>query len=151
MDNTECGKAEAEAQDVYEGLEAVVAERTFALEAANDRLREEIETRKEAEEALRESELRFRSLFERHRATMLLIDPDSGAILDVNTAAEQFYGFSRAELCAMNISEINQLSRAEIFEATRHFVKREKTCFVFPPRLCSGEIRTVEVYSSPVE
>jgi PAS domain S-box-containing protein len=151
MDNTECGKAEAEAQDVYEGLEAVVAERTFALEAANDRLREEIETRKEAEEALRESELRFRSLFERHRATMLLIDPDSGAILDVNAAAEQFYGFSRAELCAMNISEINQLSGAQIAEACQRIVKREIHGFVFPHRLRSGEIRTVEVYSSPVE
>ena len=149
--DTERRNAEAELQDVCEDLEARVAERTFALEAANNRLREEIETRKEAEGALRESEQRFRSLFERHRATMLLIDPDSGAILDVNTAAEQFYGFSRAELCAMNISAINQLPRAEIFEATRHFVKREKTCFVFPHRLGSGEIRTVEVYSSPVE
>ena len=151
MDNTEYSKAEAELQEVYEGLEAIVAERTSALEAANERLREEIETRKEAEEALRESEERFRSLFERHRATMLLIDPDSGAILDVNAAAEQFYGFSRAELCAMNISEINQLPMVEILEATRHFVKREKSCFVFPHRLRSGEIRTVEVYSSPVE
>ncbi len=151
MDNAEYSKAEAELQEVYEGLEAIVAERTSALEAANERLREEIETRKEAEEALRESEQRFRSLFELHRATMLLIDPDSGAILDVNAAAEQFYGFSRAELCAMNISEINQLSMAEILEVTRHFVKREKSCFVFPHRPRSGEIRTVEVYSSPVE
>ena len=65
MDDKECRRAEAELQEVYEGLEAIIAERTFALGAANDRLREEIETRKEAEGALRESEQRFRSLFER--------------------------------------------------------------------------------------
>lgn len=144
----------ADMKTANEKLSGEIAEREKAeaeLHDANGRLRKEIETRKKVEGALRKSEKRFRSLFERHRAVMFLIDPGSGAILDVNEAAAQFYGFSRAELCAMNIAEINQLPGAEIAQALRSVVKSEMNRFVFPHRLRSGEIRTVEVYSSPIE
>ncbi len=148
---TERRRAEAELQRAHDEMEITVVRRTAELSEANDQLRSEIETRKKVENALRESEQRFRSLFERHRATMLLIDPDSGAILDVNEAAVEFYGFSKVELFSMNIAEINQLSAAEIAEARQNILKGEMNRLVFPHRLHSGEIRTVEVYSSPIE
>jgi PAS domain S-box-containing protein len=144
----------ADMKKANEKLSSEIADREKAeaeLQAVNDRLEGEIETRKKVEGALSESEQRFRSLFEHHRATMLITDPDSCAILDVNAAAEQFYGFSRAELCAMHIAEINQLPRAEIAEALQSTVKGERNRFVFPHRVRSGEIRTVEAYSSPIE
>src|SRR5207237_504030 len=47
-----------------EGLEARVAERTQNLSQANQELRDQIAERKQAEAALRESELRFRQLAE---------------------------------------------------------------------------------------
>ena len=148
---TERRRAEVELLNAYDGMESMVAKRTAELSTANEQLRSEIETRKKVEEALRESERRFRSLFERHRATMLLVDPDSGAILDVNEAAVEFYGFSKAELCAMNISRINQLPVEEITEACRSILERKTNSFSFPHRLRNGEIRTVDVYSSPIE
>jgi PAS domain S-box-containing protein len=148
---TERRRAEAELQSAYDGMESMVATRTAELSSANEQLRSEIETRKKVEEALRESEQGFRSLFERHRATMLLVDPHSGAILDVNEAAVKFYGFSKAELCAMNISQINQLSLEEIADARRSILEQKTNSFSFPHRLRNGEIRTVEVYSSPIE
>jgi PAS domain S-box-containing protein len=150
-DITERRRTEAELQNAYDGMESMVARRTAELSSANEQLRSEIETRKKVEAALRESENRFGSLFEGHRATMLLLDPVSGAILDVNEAAVEFYGFSKAELCTMNISQINLLPAEQIAEARLRIAERKASSFIFPHRLRSGEIRTVEVYSSPIE
>ncbi len=105
---------------------------------------------KRAEQALRESEERFRIMFEGHTAAMLLIEPESGQILDANAEAARFYGYSRDELRAMFIQQINQLSPEEVAAQRRRAVDRSMNEFVFPHRLASGEIRFVEVYSSPV-
>ncbi len=47
--------------------------------------------RKQAEEALIESEALFRGMFGDHSAAMLLIDPDTGRIVEANQAAAQYY------------------------------------------------------------
>ena len=67
----------------------------------------DITERKQAEENLKKSENRFRSMFEKHSAIMLLIEPDSGKIIDSNTSASDFYGYTRKELTSMNINDIN--------------------------------------------
>ncbi len=103
------------------------------------------------EEALAESEQRFRFMFERHQAIMLLIDPESEAVIDANPAAAAFYGYSRDRLRAMNLSQINLLP-PEALAAARSSAQRERrSIFVFPHRLANGEVRTVEVHSSPIE
>jgi PAS domain S-box-containing protein len=102
------------------------------------------------EEALRASEERFRALFEGHRAVMLVIEPESGQILDANAAAVRFYGYSREQLRAMHIEEINQLPPEEVAAERHRAVGFDKEVFTFPHRLASGEVRIVEVYSTPV-
>lgn len=104
-----------------------------------------------AEEALRVSEARFRTMFERHHAVMLLIEPGSGAIVDANPAAAAFYGYTRSQLQAMRIDDINQLPPLEVAAARERALREEKNYFVFPHRLANGEVRIVEVHSSPVE
>jgi len=111
----------------------------------------DITERKSAEEKLRESEERFRLLFEGHHAVMLLIEPLTGAIIDANEAAASFYGYSRAELSSMNIKSINQLKPEEIDAERLRAAGRQRNYFIFPHMLASGEIRTVEVHSSPIE
>jgi len=37
----------------------------------------------------------FRQMFERNRAVQLLLDPETGRILDANPAACEYYGYSR--------------------------------------------------------
>lgn len=70
---------------------------------------EDVTERRINEDALRESENRFRTLFESNTAMMLLIDPDGGAILDANKAAVAFYGYERSVLLRKQISDINAL------------------------------------------
>ena len=64
----------------------------------------DITERKKSEQALLESERRFREMFENHQAMMLLIEPESGRIIDSNDAASKFYGYSREALTKMNIA-----------------------------------------------
>lgn len=110
----------------------------------------DITERKQTEEALRESEARFRTMFEAHGAPMLLIEPDSGQIIDANDAATRFYKYSREQLRSMRIDQINQLSPQEVAAERNKAVERGKNVFIFRHRLASGDFRWVEVYSSPV-
>lgn len=108
----------------------------------------DVTDRREAEEASRGE--RFRALFEGHMATMLLIDPEDGRIVDANAAAARFYGYAREQLREMRIDQINQLPPEEVAKHRRRALDRTLNEFVFPHLLASGEIRDVEVYSSPV-
>ncbi|MGZ7030711.1 MAG: GAF domain-containing protein, partial [Thermoanaerobaculia bacterium] len=50
---------------------------------------------KRKEAALRDSEVRYRQMFENNRAVQLVLDPDDGRIVDANMAASDFYGYTR--------------------------------------------------------
>ncbi len=93
----------------------------------------------------------FSRLFREHETVMLLIEPDTGAIVDVNPAACAFYGYDHAALCRLNLADINQRPRPEIALNLQHARRGERNQFVVPHRLASGEVRTVEVRSSLTE
>lgn len=105
---------------------------------------------KKAEENIRESEKRFRSMFLEHSAVMLLIEPDTGRIIDSNFSAVKFYGYDKTTLCSMNISELNTLPQDQIAVRRNFAMSRNQNFFIFPHRLSNGETRTVEVHSSPI-
>lgn len=110
----------------------------------------DITDRRRAEEALRESESRYRSLFENNHAIMLIIDPRGGAIMDVNPAAARYYGWPSDQLRQKNIGEINILSQAEIQSEMDCARREQRNYFLFQHRLADGSIRDVEVFSGPI-
>jgi two-component system sensor histidine kinase EvgS len=111
----------------------------------------DITERRHIEMALQKSRQHFQLLFERHHAVMLLIDPGSGKIVDANPAAATFYGYSRAELRAINIAAINQLDPEQITDKLQNAKTGTGNYFIFPHRIANGEIRTVEVYSTLID
>ena len=113
-------------------------------------VKEDVTERKQAENALRESEELFRHMFEDHDAVMLLIEPGTGQILDANHSAEKFYGYSRLTLKTMTMDQINVLSIDEIKQEMQKAERGEVNYFIFPHRLSNGEIHSVEVHSSPL-
>ena len=63
----------------------------------------DVTDRKKLEVALQESENRFRSIFKNHDAIMLLIEPETGQIIDANRSAVRFYGYDLPELLEMRM------------------------------------------------
>jgi PAS domain S-box-containing protein len=111
----------------------------------------EITERKEVEDELRKSEERFRKLFESHSAVKLIIDLETGSIVDVNKAAEEYYGWSVSKLRRMNLRDISTMS-AEKMKSTMDKARRDKEVFFeSSTRLSDGSIREVEVFTSKIE
>ncbi len=111
----------------------------------------DISERKRAERALSESEERFRKLFEQHAAIKILIDPDTGAIIDANQAASDFYGWTIEELRQMRIQQINQLSLADVKSNMEKCCASEQNRFLFRHQRADGSLRDVEVFSNQIE
>ncbi|NMW21129.1 MAG: GAF domain-containing protein [Chlorobiaceae bacterium] len=105
---------------------------------------------KECEKALREGELRFKSLFAGHSAIMMVIDAETGNIIDANQAAADFYGWSIDVLCRMNILQINTLSPEKVVAEMSKSQSGENSHFFFKHRRANGSIRDVEVLSNNI-
>ncbi|BDX04766.1 bifunctional diguanylate cyclase/phosphodiesterase [Planctobacterium marinum] len=97
-----------------------------------------------------ESEKKFRNIFHNHNAVMLLIDKDSGKIVDANAAALDFYGYSHKDLVSKRIQEINTMSEQEVAAEMEKAALLNQNYFTFQHRLANGEIRYVEVHSTPI-
>lgn len=91
----------------------------------------------------------FQDIAESHGAIMLIIDAETGDIIDSNATAESFYGYSKNELRKMNISDINVLSDKEIKAEMSLAMQEKRNYFIFKHKLKDGSVRYVEVYSSP--
>ncbi|HEV7502942.1 MAG TPA: PAS domain-containing protein, partial [Vicinamibacteria bacterium] len=92
-----------------------------------------------------------RQIFEKNLAVQLLIDPETGRIVEANPAACEFYGYSREELVSRSITDINSLPTSEVKAAMSLATGERQNTFVFQHRLASGAIRDVEVHSGPIE
>jgi two-component system cell cycle sensor histidine kinase/response regulator CckA len=98
---------DADNENLKEHLAQRVAERTAQLAAANEELEKEVAERKLAESSLRDSESRYRLLFESNPYPMLVYDLQTLRFLAVNEALTYRYGYSREELLNKTIKDIH--------------------------------------------
>ncbi len=95
-DITERKQAQSALQKAYEQLETRVAERTSQLRTTNEQLQTEIAEHKRTESALRESEARYRDIFEKDIAANSITTPD-GRLIACNSAFLHIFGFHSQE------------------------------------------------------
>src|SRR4029079_16779406 len=103
-----------------------------------------------AEQAQQSSENLYRQMFQTNQAVKLVLDPQTGQIIDANGAAIEYYGYGE-RLRQMNIADVNSLPRERIDEEMARAAREERSYFEFRHRLQSGALRDVEVHSSPLD
>lgn len=95
---TEHQRADEALQEVKEALDERVEGRTAELSAAVSLLQREIAERKRAEEALQESEIRLKTVLDTVQAGIVVVDPETHAIVGVNAAAGNMFGAPREKI-----------------------------------------------------
>ncbi len=86
----------------------MIAKPTYEeLEERIDRLNKELAERTRVAEALRDSEEKYRQLFEMESDAIFLIDNETGRILEVNAAATPMYGYTREEILSKKNTELS--------------------------------------------
>jgi len=93
-------------QEYNEVLVHKLEKRARQLEEANRELREEVAERARTETKLRESEERYRILFNAISDPLFVYDRDTLAFLAVNDAAVARYGYSRDAFAAMKATDL---------------------------------------------
>jgi PAS domain S-box-containing protein len=86
----------------------------------------DISARVRAEQAIKESEARYRTLFENAPEAIAVIDLDTGRFMDVNENAVKLYGLGREELLRggpAQVSPATQPDGRSSEEAARHYVQ----------------------------
>ena len=111
---------------------------------------EDITERREAQAAIRVSEIRYRRLFEAARDGILILDPSTRKITDANPFMSELLGYPHKELLGKELWEIGLLkdekaSRSAFREVQkRHFIRYEN----LPLQNKAGQLNEVEFISN---
>ncbi|MEW6068156.1 MAG: PAS domain S-box protein [Nitrospirota bacterium] len=112
---TSLKRSEQELKRHHVYLDDMIKERTTELEKINEDLANEIETRKQSENSLRENEEKLRTVIEASLDAILAIDSRARIIL-FNTAAEDLFKYSSEEILEKPLSIICPENTAEIHQ-----------------------------------
>jgi diguanylate cyclase (GGDEF)-like protein/PAS domain S-box-containing protein len=112
----------------------------------------DVSDKRRAETELRESETRYRALFEQNPNPMCLYDRETLRFLGVNDAMVDHYGYTREEFLEMDIRDIRPPEDVpKLLSAVDRTIRELTTAGIFRHRKKNGEIIDVEVRSRATE
>ncbi len=91
----------------FDAMARQLAAREQDLQDKNRNLEQEMEGRIRSEKAMRLSEERFETIFNSINDAIFLLDPDTGAILDVNREATAMFGYPREDARRIAVGDIS--------------------------------------------
>ncbi len=86
----------------------------------------DITERRHAEEEIKNSEIRYRRIFETAKDGIIILDAETGQIIDVNPFLIEMVGYSHKELLGKKIWEIGAFKDVEASKATFRKLQREQ-------------------------
>lgn len=98
----------------------------------------DITDRVESEQRLRDSEARFRAIYDGVNDAILILDPHTGIFLDANRKAEEMGGYFAEELGRLNIVDISVGDPAQVQAA---YKKRIEAVMQGEPQLFEWQVR----------
>ncbi len=114
---------------------------------------QDITERKQADEAMKISETKYRRLFEAAKDGILLLDGETGQIIDVNPFLEEMLGLSYKEFIGKNLWELGYFK--DIVSNKDNFTELQKKKYIryedLPLRNADGLERKVEFVSNLYE
>ena len=159
VDQTERKQLEKVREEAFAQLEQRVAERTSELKESNERLIEEMEERKAVEQSLKESEERFRTVFEGAQDCIFIKD-ERLRYTHVNPAMTEVFRLSPSEMIGKtdldlfgpdwNVNTCNleeRVLKGQVIEAEHALPIGESTvvfhCVRVPMRYSGGDVRGI--------
>ena len=112
----------------------------------------DVTERKMAEQALRESQTRYRALFQQSPYGIVIIDPETGAFVEFNDQVCRQLGYSREEFARLKVFDLEVLENAE--ETRAHFqkvIREGNDSFETLQRNRAGELCAVQVSAQIIE
>ena len=93
----------------------------------------------------------FRAVFDNNHTMMLLVDPGpKQSIIDVNTAAQKFYGYSYEQFLELNMGDINTKTNEERKKLMSYAMSKPQSHFNFVHITSTGLFKNVDVDASPI-
>lgn len=137
-------RMEGELRKAHEELEARIQDRTAELERINEELHTEIAEHKEAENRLREAEVRYRTLFEQSPYGIVILDPETTLPVEFNDTAHRQLEYSRDEFSQMRVSDYEAAEEpTETEHHTRTVLRDGEDDFETRHRTKRGDVRNV--------
>lgn len=114
--------AERALEQSRDSLEQRVVARTLEYATANERLQQEVAEREQAEQALRESERRFSTVYQLAPVAIAIVTLEEGRFLDHNECFTNLTGYDPSDVVGLTLAELELIRQPQMQEQIERYL-----------------------------